>query len=177
LDKEVIERAKDGDETAMSEIYDFYKDYVLRSSFLMLRNREEAEDVSENVFLKTFTHMNSFDIERDFKPWLSRIILNESRNYLRKYRNNSSTKIDEEQQISNFNLPNEKVIDLKTSINKLSTGDRELVTLRFYQELTIEEISKILKIQKNTVKVRIHRAMKKLKEYLKNVWWRKRFSK
>ena len=169
LDKEVIERAKDGDETAMSEIYDFYKDYVLRSSFLMLRNREEAEDVSENVFLKTFTHMNSFDIERDFKPWLSRIILNESRNYLRKYRNNSSTKIDEEQQISNFNLPNEKVIDLKTSINKLSTGDRELVTLRFYQELTIEEISKILKIQKNTVKVRIHRAMKKLKEYLKNV--------
>ena len=177
MDKEVIERAKDGDETAMSEIYDFYKDYVLRSSFLMLRNREEAEDVSENVFLKTFTHMNSFDIERDFKPWLSRIILNESRNYLRKYRNNSSTKIDEEQQISNFNLPNEKVIDLKTSINKLSTGDRELVTLRFYQELTIEEISKILKIQKNTVKVRIHRAMKKLKEYLKNVWWRKRLSK
>ena len=97
LDKEVIERAKDGDESAMSEIFDFYKDYVLRSSFLMLRNREEAEDVSENVFLKTFTHMNNFDIERDFKPWLSRIILNESRNYLRKYRNNSSMKIDEEQ--------------------------------------------------------------------------------
>jgi RNA polymerase sigma-70 factor, ECF subfamily len=135
---------------------------------MLLHNMEEAEDVTENVFLKTFTHMKNFDIERDFKPWLSRIVLNESRNYYKKNRNSTSLSNEEDTQLSTHNLPNEKVLDLKNCIDKLSKSDKELVTLRFYQEFTIEEISKILNIRKNTVKVRIHRAMKKLKEYLKN---------
>ena len=69
ISKEIIERAKDGDKEAMSEIFEMYKDYVMRSSYIMLGRVEEAEDVTENVFFKIFTRIQSFDIERDFRPY------------------------------------------------------------------------------------------------------------
>jgi len=164
IDKETIERAKDGDREAMSEIFEVYKDYVMRSSFVMLGRAEEAEDVTENVFFKIFMNIKSFDIERDFKPWLSRIIINETRNYINKNRVTSlkeqtNTEITESSYTSN----REEIMDIEEGLKKLSPLEREIITLRYYQELTVEEISKILKISKNTVKVRLHRTLKKLR--------------
>lgn len=164
ISKEIIEKAKDGDREAMSEIFETYKDYVMRSSYIMLGRIEEAEDVTENVFFKIFTHIQSFDIERDFRPWLSRIIINETRNYISKnkitlFKNN----IDQEYVESSVNLNREEIMDIREGLKKLTQKEKEIITLRYYDELTIEEISKILKLPKNTVKVRIHRTLKKLR--------------
>ncbi len=164
ISKEIIEKAKDGDREAMGEIFETYKDYVMRSSYIMLGRIEEAEDVTENVFFKIFTHIQSFDIERDFRPWLSRIIINETRNYISKnkitlFKNN----IDQEYVESSVNLNREEIMDIREGLKKLTQKEKEIITLRYYDELTIEEISKILKLPKNTVKVRIHRTLKKLR--------------
>lgn len=165
ISKEIIERAKDGDKEAMSEIFEMYKDYVIRSSYIMLGRVEEAEDVTENVFFKIFTHIESFDIERDFRPWLSRIIINETRNYINKNKmtlfkdNNTNQEYIE----SSINLNREEIMDIREGLKKLTQKEKEIITLRYYDELTIEEISKILKLPKNTVKVRIHRTLKKLR--------------
>lgn len=165
ISKEIIERAKDGDKEAMSEIFEMYKDYVIRSSYIMLGRVEEAEDVTENVFFKIFTHIESFDIERDFRPWLSRIIINETRNYISKNKmplfkdNNTNQEYIE----SSINLNREEIMDIREGLKKLTQKEKEIITLRYYDELTIEEISKILKLPKNTVKVRIHRTLKKLR--------------
>lgn len=164
ISKEIIERAKDGDKEAMSEIFEMYKDYVMRSSYIMLGRVEEAEDVTENVFFKIFTRIQSFDIERDFRPWLSRIIINETRNYISKNKINLfKDNTNQEYVESSINLNREEIMDIRESLKRLTQKEKEIITLRYYDELTIEEISKILKLPKNTVKVRIHRTLKKLR--------------
>lgn len=165
ISKEIIERAKDGDREAMSEIFETYKDYVMRSSYIMLGRVEEAEDVTENVFFKVFTRIQSFDIERDFRPWLSSIVINETRNYVNKnkitlFKDNADQTYIEP---STINLNREEILDVREGLKKLTQKEKEIITLRYYYELTIEEISRILKLQKNTVKVRIHRTLKKLR--------------
>ena len=164
INKEIIERAKEGDREAMSEIFEIYKNYVARSAYIMLGKSEGAEDITENVFFKVFTNLKSFDIEKDFKPWLSRIILNETRNYIGK---NKVTILNDSKDLELFEAPNilnrEEIMDIKEGLKKLSTTEREIITLRYYQELTADEISRILRIPKNTIKVKIHRALKKLR--------------
>ncbi|HOW02480.1 MAG: RNA polymerase sigma factor [Caldisericia bacterium] len=165
ISKEIIERAKDGDREAMSEIFETYKDYVMRSSYIMLGRVEEAEDVTENVFFKVFTRIQSFDIERDFRPWLSSIVINETRNYVNKnkitlFKDNADQTYIEP---STINLNREEILDVREGLKKLTQKEKEIITLRYYYELTIEEISRILKLPKNTVKVRIHRTLKKLR--------------
>lgn len=164
INKEIIERAKDGDREAMSEIFEIYKNYVARSVYIMLGKNDGVEDITENVFFKIFTNLKSFDIERDFKPWLSRIILNETRNYIGK---NKITILNDSKDLELFEAPNvlnrEEIMDIKEGLKKLSTTEREIITLRYYQELTVDEISRILRIPKNTIKVKIHRALKKLR--------------
>jgi RNA polymerase sigma-70 factor (ECF subfamily) len=164
INKEIIERAKEGDREAMSEIFEIYKNYVARSAYIMLGKSEGAEDITENVFFKVFTNLKSFDIEKDFKPWLSRIILNETRNYIGK---NKVTILNDNKDLELFEAPNilnrEEIMDIKEGLKKLSTTEREIITLRYYQELTADEISRILRIPKNTIKVKIHRALKKLR--------------
>ncbi|HXK70900.1 MAG TPA: RNA polymerase sigma factor [Caldisericia bacterium] len=165
ISKEIIERAKDGDREAMSEIFETYKDYVMRSSYIMLGRVEKAEDVTENVFFKVFTRIQSFDIERDFRPWLSSIVINETRNYVNKnkitlFKDNADQTYIEP---STINLNREEILDVREGLKKLTQKEKEIITLRYYYELTIEEISRILKLPKNTVKVRIHRTLKKLR--------------
>ncbi len=168
IDKEIIARAKEGEEEAMSEMYIYYKDYVFRSAWFILGKREEAEDVMENVFLKVFTKLHTFNMEKDFKPWLSRIILNESRNLYNKRKStydNTELYLDGAKS-SDFSL--EEKMDIRRHLNRMDLGSKELILMRFFQNLTIEEIARIKKITQNNVKVRIHRAVKKLKESMQD---------
>jgi RNA polymerase sigma-70 factor, ECF subfamily len=168
IDKEIIARAKEGDQKAMGEMYTHYKDYVLRSAWFILGKQEEAEDVMENVFLKVFTHLHTFNMERDFKPWLSRIILNEARNLFHKRKgtyDNTEAFIDG---ASSSGVSHEEKIDIRTHLAKMDYECRELILMRFYQDLTLEEIARIKKITLTNAKVRIHRALKKMKESMKS---------
>jgi RNA polymerase sigma-70 factor (ECF subfamily) len=168
INKDVIESAKNGDERSMSELFQFYKDYVMRSSFLYLHRLDEAEDVTENVFLKVFTNLNSFNMDKDFRPWLSRIITNECHNYYHKNKNEYSNSDDMIDLMADTDTSFETVKLIRDCFSKLSMQDREILTMRFFQELTIEEIAKILHISISNTKVKIHRSIKKLKELVKN---------
>lgn len=164
INKEIIERAKEGNREAMSEIFEVYRNYVGRSAYIMIGNFDIAEDITENVFFKVFTNLKSFDIERDFKPWLSRITLNETRNYIQKNKNYISEENEDLNLFESQNTLNkEEIIDIREGLKRLSTSEREIIALRYYQELTVEEISRILRIPKNTIKVKIHRTLKKLR--------------
>jgi len=168
INKEVIESAKNGDEKSMSEIFQYYKDYVMRSSFIYLHRLDEAEDVTENVFLKVFMNLKSFNMEKDFRPWLSRIITNECHNYYHKNRGEYSNSDEMIDLMANTDESFETVKLIRDCVKNLSFSDREVIMMRFFQELTLEEIAAILKTSVGAVKVRIHRSVKKLKELVKN---------
>jgi RNA polymerase sigma-70 factor (ECF subfamily) len=168
INKDVIELAKNGDERSMSEIFQYYKDYVMRSSFLYLHRLDEAEDVTENVFLKIFTNLKSFNMEKDFRPWLSRIIMNECHNYYHKNRGEYSNSDEMIDLIANTDTSFETVKLIRDCFKNLTGSEREILTMRFFQELTIEEIASVLRISVGNVKVKIHRSLKRLKELVKN---------
>ena len=168
INKDIIELAKNGDEMSMSEIFQFYKDYVMRSSFIYLHRLDEAEDVTENVFFKVFSNLKTFNMEKDFRPWLSRIIINECHNYFHKNKGDYSNADEMLDLIANTDSSFETVKLIQDSLKNLAEIDRKILMMRFYQELTIEEISKILHLSVVNTKVKIHRALKKLKEYVKN---------
>jgi RNA polymerase sigma-70 factor (ECF subfamily) len=168
INKEIIEQAKGGDERSMTELFMTYKDYVMRSAFIMLRSRDEAEDVTENVFYKVFTNLQSFDMERDFHPWLSRIIRNECYTFLKKNRRQITNTDSWLDTITSEDTHPETIHLVQSVLEKLSQKEREIIQLRFYQELTFEEIAKVLSTSVGNVKVRIHRAIKKLKEMMPN---------
>ena len=168
INKEIIEQAKGGDERSMAELFMTYKDYVMRSAFIMLRSRDEAEDVTENVFYKVFTNLQSFDMERDFHPWLSRIIRNECYTFLKKNRRQITNTDSWLDTITSEDTHPETIHLVQSVLEQLSQKEREIIQLRFYQELTFEEIAKVLSTSVGNVKVRIHRAIKKLKEMMPN---------
>lgn len=168
INKEIIEQAKGGDERSMTELFMAYKDYVMRSAFIMLRSRDEAEDVTENVFYKVFTNLQSFDMERDFHPWLSRIIRNECYTFLKKNRRQITNTDSWLDTITSEDTHPETIHLVQSVLEQLSQKEREIIQLRFYQELTFEEIAKVLSTSVGNVKVRIHRAIKKLKEMMPN---------
>ena len=168
INKEIIEQAKGGDERSMTELFMTYKDYVMRSAFIMLRSRDEAEDVTENVFYKVFTNLQSFDMERDFHPWLSRIIRNECYTFLKKNRRQITNTDSWLDTITSEDTHPETIHLVQSVLEQLSQKEREIIQLRFYQELTFEEIAKVLSTSVGNVKVRIHRAINKLKEMMPN---------
>jgi RNA polymerase sigma-70 factor (ECF subfamily) len=169
IDREIIDQARGGDRMAQAEMFKFYKDYVFRSVFYMLRSRDEADDVTENVFVKIFGNLDKFDMERAFNPWLSRITLNETRTYIKKWRKaytNQDYSLGQMQ--AKHGASPEITQDVKNCLQDLTSREREVITLRYYQELTIGEISSIMNISVSNTKVRIHRATKKLKQIIQS---------
>ncbi|MCK5848230.1 MAG: sigma-70 family RNA polymerase sigma factor [Caldisericia bacterium] len=169
IDREIIDQARGGDRMAQAEMFKFYKDYVFRSVFYMLKSRDEADDVTENVFVKIFGNLEKFDMGRAFNPWLSRITLNETRTYIKKYRKaytNQDYSID--QMRAKQGASREIIQDVNNCLLDLTLKEREIITLRYFQELTIGEISSVMNLSVSNTKVRIHRATKKLKQIIQS---------
>jgi RNA polymerase sigma-70 factor (ECF subfamily) len=167
IDREILEQAKSGERMAQAKVFQYYKDYVFRTAFYMLRSQDEADDVVENVFLKVFLNFHTFDMTRSFHPWLSRIILNETRTYIKKYRRAFTNQEEAIHRMKGKSeASTETIHDMNQYMKELSLPDREILTLRYYQELTIEEIANTMKISISNTKVRIHRATKKLKKII-----------
>ncbi len=167
IDRELLQQAKDGDRMAQAEVFKYYKDYIFRSAFFMLRNEDEADDIVENVFIKVFSNFSSFDMTRSFHPWLSRIVLNETRTYIKKNRRaytNQDFALDNIPSRSTENR--EKAQQIQRYMKELNAKDREIISMRYFQELTIEEIARAVNISVANAKVRIHRATKKLKQII-----------
>ncbi|MCX8095413.1 MAG: RNA polymerase sigma factor [Caldisericia bacterium] len=169
IDKELVRRVKKGEISAFAELVEKYESEIFTYCLFILKDREDAKDLTQETFLKAFININTLKKDDDFKFWLLRIARNSCFKKLRKrkieknlnfYEEEKEIKIDEEI------IKDEKKEKLLIAINKLDKKDREILTLRDIEGYSYEEISKILKISLNLTKVRIHRARKNLKKIL-----------
>ncbi|MCE5223298.1 RNA polymerase sigma factor [bacterium] len=103
-----------------------------------------------------------------FHPWLSRIIRNECYTFLKKNRRQITNTDSWLDTITSEDTHPETIHLVQSVLEQLSQKEKEIIQLRFYQELTFEEIAKVLSTSVGNVKVRIHRAIKKLKEMMPN---------
>lgn len=178
-DKALIIRAKQGDMHAFAEIVECYKDKIYAFLFRLTASREDAYDLAQEVFLRVFNNLHTFDDTMRFSPWLYRIAQNLAVDHLRKRRN--LVYLDEPSgedgglywQIESDEPGPEEIVefsDLKQSLEdaltKLSPMYRTVLLLRFVQELSYEDMARALDLPLTTVKTRLHRAREALREHL-----------
>jgi RNA polymerase sigma factor (sigma-70 family) len=153
-----------------------YGNDVIRIAYTYLKQKQLAEDVAQDVFIKCYEKMDTFRNESSYKTWLIRITVNRCKDvlkswsfknlYLTDFFKSKQTYYSQEKQLfsgEENELISKQVIDLPVKL-------REVIILFYYQEFSIEEISNLLKINPNTVKTRLHRGRIKLKESFEGAW-------
>lgn len=138
-----------------------YGDMVYRLAISRVKNKEEAEDVFQEMFLKVYEKMPEFVSKENEKYWLIRVTINISKNVLTTAWHRKVGPLEEE---ITFKEP--EIAEVYFEVLKLPLRYRTIIQLFYYEDLTIEEISGIMKINPNTVKTRLKRAREKLKTRL-----------
>ncbi len=172
-EKLLIRDLKRGREDAYKQLVEEYGNRLLRACYLILRDREEAEDVVQETFVKVFRKIEEFRGESGLYTWIYTIALNLSRDRLRKRMDFS---IFENERICNINseIHIEKVIDrdlLKRELDEITPIYREVLVLFYFEELSVKEISQLLDEKEGTVKSKLSRGRNILKESLLKGGW------
>jgi RNA polymerase sigma-70 factor, ECF subfamily len=175
-DQVYIDKILDGDTSAFNVLVNRYKDLVYTLSLRMMKNREDAEEVAQDTFIKTYSSLNKFKGDSKFSTWIYRVAYNTCLDRLKKIkRQHYTVAIDEytEHQVKTIDNAldkieaQEKQQAIKNCLELLSSEDSFLLTLYYFEELSLDEISKIIGIKPNNVKVKIFRCRKKLATILK----------
>ena len=180
-EKELIQHLKDGDERAFNEIVERYSKKLYYLCLKMLQNESDAEDTVQTIFLKAYTNISRFEEKSSISTWLYRIGVNVCTDLLRKrkketvsslYSTNSDEEEyalelpDEKENVEESVLRKERKEALYQAISTLKPKQKELIVLREIENLSYEEIAKILTMNVGTVKSGINRARKALLEKL-----------
>ena len=175
-DQHYINKVLQGDNTAFAILVDRYKDLIYTLVLRVVKSREEAEEVSQDTFLKVFKSLSKFKGDSKFSTWIYRVGYNTCLDRLKKNkREHQTVAIDEftEHQIKTLDnaLDNMELEERKQAIQDclqlLPSKDAYLITLYYFEELSLEEISKIIGVAANNVKVKLFRSRKKLATILK----------
>ena len=174
-DSELISAFKNGDITGYNEIVRRYQQQVYWVIRKMVNSHDDADDLTQEVFIKVYSALRDFREESNLFTWLYRIASNYSINHLRKMkiRNTVSFEIVTEQ-IESKDKRSDETMDeasrrklLERAIETLPAKQRAVFNMRYYDELSYEDISKILKKSVGGVKANYFHAVKKLGEFMK----------
>jgi RNA polymerase sigma factor (sigma-70 family) len=177
-DRYYIELILRGDNTAFSVIVDRYKSRVYTFTLRMVRVPEDAEEIAHDAFVKAFAALSSFKFQCKFSTWLYRIAYNESISFIRK-KKLATVSIDGNpghgyEKPDSINIlkelgEREKENWVKNAVERLPEDERSIVTLYYYQECSVKEISEITGSSLSNVKIKLFRARKRLLLYLGNL--------
>lgn len=173
-DDELIKLCQDGDKTAFEMLFRKYNKLVYGIAYRMTNNKEDALDLTQDIFLNIYQNINKFKFKSTFSTWLYRISVNMCIDELRrrkKYNNASETESQNQIEIDertpeDYAISNERERLIKEAINSLNEKDRAIIVLRDIEGLSYNEIADVLKCSLGRVKSRIHEARKKLKVFL-----------
>ena len=177
-DEKLILRFQEGDINAYNELVKRYKDRLLNFVLRYFKNVEQAEDVVQDTLIKLYTHASYYKNVAKFSTWIFTIAKNNALTELRKNKRKKTDSLwTEDGQIIDINskeesldskVQNEIAIDqLNKFLDEIPENFRMAVVLRDFQELSYEEISKILEIPIGTIKSRINRGRIQLAEKMK----------
>lgn len=183
---ELIMCFKRGEETVFEELVKRYQKRVYNTTYRMLGSPEDASDMAQETFLRVYRNLNNFREDASFSTWLFKITTNICRDYLRKEKRNS-VKISYEENITEKLSPNRSELpgeqnnpeeislrletqnEIQSLINKLPEKQKEVLVLREFQNFSYEEMAAILDISIGTVKSRLSRARKTIRQNLKEI--------
>lgn len=169
-DRDLIQRALRGDAEAFGELVLRYQKSVFNVCYRLLHDWAEAEDMTQDTFLRARERLQTFDMERDFGPWIRRVAANVCLNHLEAQQ--QTAPLDEERDAGEHIRPERQVElrerseQIRNALASLPVHYRVVIELRHYQELSYEEIATDLQIPLSDVKSHLFRARKLLAEKL-----------
>ncbi|MBS9462692.1 RNA polymerase sigma factor [Flagellimonas sp. 389] len=172
---DLIKEIKGGNTHAFSELVDAYKNLVYTLAYRMLGNREEAEEVSQDTFIKIFKSLSHFKGDSKLSTWIYRVTYNTCLDRVKQNkRNRTFVNIDNVDNtiFANMNTGLEKMLQeekralIKKCLNLLPPDDSGILTLFYFEEQSLVELEKVLNVSVSTLKVRLFRARKKLAKLL-----------
>ncbi len=173
-DNEIINRVLQGEQAQYAELVKRYQSFVFTIALRYTPNREDAEEIAQDVFVKAYRSLADFRGESKFSTWLYTIVTTTCITFLRKKKlpihsldnehifevadnQNSTFRANQVEQKS-------KVQVINDAIKLLSVDDARVITLFYQAEQSLEEIGRIIGVDPNTAKVKLHRARQRLKE-------------
>jgi len=179
-DAQLVASARRGDRRAFEDLVERHKVKAYHIAFDFTRDREEAKDLSQEAFLKAFTHLKNFDGRSSFYTWFYRILVNLCLDYKRRQKRAPANPFDEttehelepshqpgkprspEQQV----LARQLSLSVGTALEQLPAKQRTAFVLKNHQGLSIKEIAELMETAEGTVKVHLHRAVTALRQSL-----------
>lgn len=167
----LIQQARRGDEVAWAMLVGQYQEAVFRLAYLLLADADEAKDVAQEVFIRAFYALDRFDSSRPLHPWLLSITTNLARNRQRSLGRYLAAvtrwfQTEPEPVMPNpgdEHLRQQEAKTLWQAVQRLSRADQEIIYLRYFLELSVEEAAEAAEIAPGTVKSRLHRALNRLR--------------
>ena len=173
----LIDRILRGETPAYRELVNRHKDYAFTISFRILNNREDAEEAAQDAFVRAFNGLQNFNREAKFTTWFYRVVMN------------AALTIQQKKKISVENIDNiptnsailrggdtsdnlkrkEQQYYIQQAMKQLSPDDVTMITLFYLKEQSLDEIAEIVGIETNTVKVKLHRARKRLADVMQDI--------
>lgn len=170
-DRDLILRARRGESDAYGELVMRYQTNIFNVCYRILYDRAEAEDMAQEAFMRAYDRLHTFDLGRDFSPWIRRVAANVCLNHLSSQK--PTGELEEERDADSSQRPDEQVEvkerseQIRAALASLPPHYRLVVELRHYQEMSYDEIAAELKIPLSDVKSHLFRARKLLAEKLK----------
>lgn len=173
-DNEIISKVLNGDHQAYAGLVNRYQNYVFTLTLRMVKSREDAEEVAQDVFIKAYKYLADFRGASKFTTWLYTIVNNTCISFLRKKKLDIHS-LDNEKNfeaansldsgmMANMVEQKSKLAMVNDAISLLNPDDAQIITLFYKAEQSLEETAQVLGIETNAAKVRLHRARTRLKE-------------
>ena len=160
---------------AFGTLVDRYKHMVFTLAFRMLKNKEEAEEVAQDTFLKVYKGLESFKGASKFSTWVYKIAYFQSLDRIKKLRKYSRVSLVEGYSEHDMETDthfmerlegNERKNSIKEALKLLPGDDGVIITLHYFEELSLKEMAAVMDMEVNNVKVKLFRARKRLKQVL-----------
>jgi RNA polymerase sigma-70 factor (ECF subfamily) len=174
---QLVEEAQAGDQLAFHRLVDHFQPEIYRMLYYRTRSQLDAEDLTQDVFLRAYKHLARLQSPVVFRSWLYRIAVNRMNDYFRKKRFRAlfgNVSMDDETfqeteemavspQAANNLERKEFWLQVEKMLDALSRMEREVFLLRFFDQLSLKEITAALGKNESTVKTHLYRALKKIK--------------
>lgn len=164
----LVKRAIKGDRAAFENLINMYFDRLYKEAYLRCKYEEDAKEIVQETIYKAYKNIKSLKEPKYFKTWLSKILINVSNDYMSKH-GMIELQHDENDYIKEVHKDDkvEIKIDLYNAIDELEDKYKDVIILRYLEDLKVEEISQILERPVNTIKTHIRKAIRDMKNLLK----------
>lgn len=172
-DINLVNNVLKGDVDSFNTIVSKYELMVLKFVYNMLKQKEASEDITQEVFITIYNKLYMYDKKFKFSNWILQIARNKTIDYIRKYNKTYETNIDEAYDLSSKDMSPEQIAEYKETkeeikeyVDSLNEDDKQILILRYSENLTFSDIAELLKMTESTVKRRYYRIRENYKTYV-----------